>query len=58
MDDPDFIRELDTINDAKRVAAIGECDLQDTRAETVKGLGNVSFSAFRRDRINTSCCHI
>ena len=49
VNDPDFVRKLDSINDAKRIAAVRERDLQHARTETVQGLGNVRLSAFRRD---------
>ena len=53
MDDPDFIRELDGIDDTKGIASVRECDLQHAGTETVQRFGNVSFSAFRRDRERT-----
>lgn len=35
------IRELDSVNDAKRIAAVCERDHQHTRTETVERFGNV-----------------
>jgi hypothetical protein len=50
MDNPDFMRELDGVDDTKGIASVRECDLQHAGTETVQGFSNIRLSTFRRDR--------
>jgi hypothetical protein len=50
VDDPDFIRNLDNVNNAERIAAERETDFEHAGAEAMHGLCDIRFPAFRRDR--------
>jgi hypothetical protein len=49
MDDPDFISELDGINDAKRIAPKRQRDLEDAGTEALHGFCDIRFPTIRRD---------
>ena len=50
MDDPDFVVELDGIDDSKRIAAESQRHLKHARAEAMHRFRNVRFAAIRGDR--------
>jgi hypothetical protein len=50
MDDPDFIRQPDSVDDPKGVTPKCQRDLKDAGAEAKQGLCNVCLAALGRDR--------
>jgi hypothetical protein len=49
VDDPDFVRELNSVNDAKRVATKCQRDLEYAGTEAVQQLRDICLAALGRD---------
>jgi len=50
MYDPDVFRQLHSVHDAEGITFERQCNLEYARAESVHGLCDIDFSAFRCDR--------
>ena len=49
VDDPDFLSDLDSVDDAESITPEGERDLKDAGAETVYRFRDIRFAAVRCD---------
>ncbi len=49
MHDPEIISKLYGVHDAKCIAAVGQCNLQNSRAKALERFGNIRFSALGRN---------